>query len=80
MFAEPPRPDAVAHNAARVVDIRTDDVPPAPPPMSIEELFADLEAEQNADPWATVDPGELEEPDIPALDLDWGDPGDDDPI
>jgi len=84
---EPPRPDAgtarpdiETPGAIRVVDIRTDAVPPAPPPMSIEALFADLDAEQSEDPWGIVDPGELEEPDIPALDLDWGDPEDDDPI
>jgi DivIVA domain-containing protein len=84
----PPSTAATAPPAAPVVDLRGDARPPMPTaPMSIEELFADLGShgeEANAvhdDLWGGSDAVELEVPDIPPLDLDWGDAGDvdDDP-
>ena len=60
-----------------VIDVRGGDLA-TPPPRSIEELFADLDASGRDDPWNGTDAMHLEVPDIPPLDLDWGDASDDD--
>jgi DivIVA domain-containing protein len=65
-----------------IVDVRrADDAPRLPSaPLSIEELFADLGTERD-DRWGGTETVHLDVPDIPPLDLDWGDArGDDDLI
>ena len=69
-----------ASNPPSVVDVRTAENALAPPPLSIEELFADLEETGRGDLWGGTDAMHLEVPDIPPLDLDWGDASDDDDL
>ncbi len=69
-------PSMPAPGPARIVDVRVMGDPPPPPPVaeagSVDELFADLD-EGGEDLWGGTDAIGFEVPDIPALDLDWGD-------
>jgi DivIVA domain-containing protein len=61
--------------SSEIVDVRHTEPSPNLPsaPLSIEELFADLDTHD--DLWDGTQAMQLEVPDIPALDLDWGDAG-----
>lgn len=71
MPATPAMPPSPSSNG-RVVDVRTGDVDTEA--MSIEALFADLdeEAAMQEALWAGTGASELDVPEIPPLDLDWG--------
>jgi DivIVA domain-containing protein len=69
----PPDPVAAAPGEPRIVEIPPEAAPPTP---TMDEMFADVDEDDEM--WAGTDTVHLEVPDIPPLDLDWGEPLDPD--